>query len=173
MNSMDSPIQIRPLCKDDDPIAISRIYALSWKAAYRGIIPDAYLNALREDRWAPFLKDAKDIRSLVMIKDTQFIGTASVCPAREPKMAGWGELVSIYLLPEYFGQGCGRLLLEAALAELERMDFKDIYLWVLRENHRARRFYEKNGFADSGETGSYEISGESIPELRYVCHCRQ
>ena len=165
---MTDSIQIRPLCEDDDLLAISRIYALSWKAAYRGILPDAYLDTLREDRWAPFLKDPKDIRSLVMIKDTQFIGTASVCPARDPKMAGWGELVSIYLLPEHYDKGLGKPLLEAALAELERMGFKDIYLWVLRDNSRARRFYEKNGFADSGETGSYEISGESIPEVKYI-----
>lgn len=31
------------------------MYALSWKTAYKDIVPQGYLDALEEDRWAPVL----------------------------------------------------------------------------------------------------------------------
>jgi len=44
----ESPMEIRTATLDDVP-DISRIHALSWKAAYKGIVPQAYLDGLKED----------------------------------------------------------------------------------------------------------------------------
>jgi hypothetical protein len=51
--------------------------------------------------------------------------------------------------------------------ELKRMNFEEVIIWVLEENRRARRFYERNGFALDG--GKKEIEyGEPMTCLRYV-----
>ena len=57
---------------------------------------------------------------------------------------------------------------EAAAAALAALGFEDIFLWVLEENARARRFYERAGFAAAGESIECDIGGKTLRELRYV-----
>ena len=83
-------------------------------------------------------------------------------------MAGWGELVSIYLLPEYFGKGCGAPLLTHATNALFEKGFQHVYLWVLQANRRAQKFYEQQDFYPNGDTCSIEIEGKKLTEIRYV-----
>lgn len=39
-------MEIRHLIKSDDKIAISHVYEESWKFAYKGIVPQDYLNQI-------------------------------------------------------------------------------------------------------------------------------
>lgn len=41
-------------------------------------------------------------------------------------------------------------------------------LWVLKHNARARRFYERAGFAPDGAEEAEEIAGARVPEVRYA-----
>jgi putative acetyltransferase len=59
-------------------------------------------------------------------------------------------LHGFYVRPEHWGTGVARELHDAALAELA--DCPEVKLWVLEENHRARRFYEREGWRSNGET---------------------
>jgi hypothetical protein len=43
-----------------------------------------------------------------------------------------------------------------------------MYLWVLRDNARARRFYERSGFRADGVEEPYEVAGVAVPEVRYA-----
>ena len=45
-------MEIRPVNAHDDPLAISDIYEQSWRYAYRGIVPQAYLDSIPHGRWA-------------------------------------------------------------------------------------------------------------------------
>lgn len=56
------------------------------------------------------------------------------------------EIERIYVLQEYYGSGIGQLLYEQALQEAEELQADYIWLGVWEHNHRAIRFYEKNGF---------------------------
>lgn len=160
-------ITIRKVNKLDDFDAISAIYAESWKVAYKGIVPQDYLDALPTNYWSKTLAtSAWDI--LVMSKNNKYIGTASLCPARDESMEGWGEIISIYLLPAYYHQGYGTMLLNRAIQELELKGFKKIYLWVFEENYKAQKFYEHVGFQKSKDRLSFEIGGKKLYEIRYV-----
>ncbi|WP_249301507.1 GNAT family N-acetyltransferase [Feifania hominis] len=163
---MSVSIQIRPLEPGDDRLAVGRVYVKSWRHAYRGIVPQPYLDALEPDRWAASL-DAPPRRSLVMLDGGRIVGTASFGPARLDGMAGFGELISIYLLPAYAGRGFGAQLLRRALDGLRELGFREVYLWVLEENRRARRFYEAHGFAPSGCTLEDCIGGKPLREVQY------
>ncbi len=59
-------------------------------------------------------------------------------------------LHGFYVLPEWWGSGVADELHDAALAELGSC--REVRLWTLEENHRARRFYEKRGWRPNGET---------------------
>lgn len=85
-------------------------------------------------------------------------------------MEEYGEVVSIYLLPEHIGKGYGKLLFKSAVNELKKLGFNDIFLWVLEGNHRARRFYEKEGFTLSGRYLEVNIGGKSLNEVQYVIY---
>lgn len=164
-------MEIRTLQKTDDRLAVSRIYEESWRSAYRGIVPQAYLDSIPAGQWAPAL-DRPGWVTLVMAEGTRLIGTSSLCPSRWPECPGFGEIVSLYLLPEYMGRGCGRALLAAAVRELERQGFRDILLWVLEENFRARAFYEKNGFRPGGVSMESEVGGKRLRELLYCRYAK-
>ena len=161
-------MELRPLAPGEER-AVSRVYALSWKTAYRGIVPDSFLNELPEDRWVPLLSPPSTLQSLALWEGDACIGTAAVAPARAEERHGFGELVSLYVLPAYWSRGCGRLLLHAALDLLRQSGYKECYLWVLEQNGRARGFYERNGFSPTGESMEQEVGGAKLTELCYAC----
>lgn len=60
------------------------------------------------------------------------------------------ELDDLYILPEYRGQGIGRLVVKKCCAETE----KPVYLYVFRRNEGAVRLYQRLGFEIVQEVGS-------------------
>jgi ribosomal protein S18 acetylase RimI-like enzyme len=56
------------------------------------------------------------------------------------------EIERIYVLQDYHGKQVGQLLFEKAMAIAEQKKVNFIWLGVWEENHRALRFYTKNGF---------------------------
>lgn len=151
----------------DDRGMVSKVYEESWKSAYRGIIPQEYLDSIPEGRWAPGL-DHPGRNTLVCLDNGKIVGTSSFCKSRFEQFQGWGEIISIYLLPDYIGKGYGKILMEAALSELKRQGYENVFLWVLEENNRARNFYEQYGFLPAGEFLEHTIGGKGLREVRYV-----
>lgn len=94
------------------------------------------------------------------------IGTAACSSARDENLSGWGELISLYLLPECTGKGYGKKLLNYVMKELEVSGFTNIYLGGLEANVSARRFYESQGFEFSGDTQQIKIADARLTELR-------
>ena len=160
-------MEIRHIKQSDNKNEISKIYEKSWKFAYDGIIPKEYLNNIPKGHWIPHL-DNKDMHSLVLIESVKFIGTSSYCGSRSAEFKDFGEIVSIYLLPEYMGKGYGGKLFEATVNELALLGYKNIFLWVLEENTKARRFYEKKGFKLSDKFMQLNIGGKNLKEVAYI-----
>ena len=159
-------MEIRKICETDSREELSRVYEESWKHAYKDISPQAYLDAIPRGRWAK-TPDMDGMYTLVLIEDGCIAGTTSFCRSRFQETADFGEIVSIYLLPEYMGKGYGEALLNAAVAELSIRGFRDIFLWVLEENARARRFYEKCGFHCAKIYLNDTIGGRALREVQY------
>lgn len=145
----------------------SRIYALSWKTGYRGIVPQPYLDALSEDRWTIRLGKG-GTTDLLLLDGGRAVATSTLCAARDEAMPGWGEIVSLYVLPEFFGRGYGKALFAYALQQLRQQGFTRVYLWVLEENTRARAFYRRMGFTPNGDRLELALGGKRLTELRYV-----
>lgn len=160
-------IEIRKMKHSDSRKEISNIYEQSWKYAYKGIVTQNYLDNIQIGQWCRAF-DKPERYTLVMLEDDKIIGTSSYCKSRWEDYKDWGEIISIYFLPEYIGKGYGKNLLEMAVKELKTMGFKTIFLWVLEDNHRARHFYEKFGFIASGDFKKDNIGGKELCELQYV-----
>ena len=162
-------MEIRHFNQNDDPFEISNVYENSWKYAYKNILPKEYLDSIPRGQWANATKKA-GMNSLVMLENDVIIGTASFCKSRWKPYRDYGEIVSIYFLPEYMGKGYGSLLLGQCIAELKQCGFDKVLLWVLEENDRARKFYEKNGFICSEIFMNGNIGGKDVREVLYVIH---
>lgn len=160
-------MSIRKINSNDSRAEISNIYEQSWKYAYKDIIPQEYLDGIPKGQWCKAF-DNPERYTLVMLDGDTIIGTSSYCKSRWADYKDWGEIISIYFLPEYMGKGYGKDLLQLVVKSLKEMDFKRIFLWVLDDNHRARHFYEKYGFKNSGEYRDDVIGGKQLRELQYV-----
>jgi GNAT superfamily N-acetyltransferase len=153
-----------------DAAELGLLHVRAWQAAYRGQMPDDFLDGLRpEDRqagWERALgRDRTHDPVLVAERDGGVVGFAVLRAAEDPE--GAGELAAINVDPDHWGTGAGRALLAAAHAELARLGYAEAVLWVLPGNRRARRFYEITGWVADGAERSIEISGVTVPEVRY------
>lgn len=75
------------------------------------------------------------------------------------------ELCDFYVDPFFKGKGFGRALIRFLMDEAKENKKKQIFLWVIKDNLSARRFYEKNGFKASGQ--EQLIDGTPIWDMRY------
>ena len=163
-------MEIRYLNANDSLSDISSIYERSWKYAYQGIIPDTYLDSIPEGSWAGGIHK-EGMHTLVLTHNGQLAGTASFCQSRLTALSGFGEIVSIYLLPEYIGKGYGKQLLNRCIRELNRLGFTELVLWVLEENQRARIFYEREGFFCTDAYRLDTFGGKELAEVLYSMRC--
>ncbi|WP_405407965.1 GNAT family N-acetyltransferase [Streptomyces decoyicus] len=163
--------------------AVSAVRVRGWQAAYRGLMPQAYLDAMSvaadaERRRSWFGRRSPEVSDLVAERDGDVVGWACVGPARDPDIvpgaeelpappATAGELLALYVAPGLIGTGVGRALLAAGTAHARAHGYRALYLWVVRGNTRAQRFYERAGFVPDGAEEAYEVGGRSVPELRY------
>lgn len=150
----------------DDAAEVSWLYVRSWQAGYRGLLPQEFLESLRQDRWLHSF--AGQAGSFVLTDGGVIVGHLNARPAADPKMARWGELHTLYVLPEYWGRGCGGLLLERGVEWLRGQGLSPVYLWALETNTRARGFYEKHGFAPTADRLLCEIGGVQVTDIRYT-----
>lgn len=61
-------------------------------------------------------------------------------------------LDGLYVVPEQWGTGLAGALHDHALSLAVELGSKSCHLWVLEHNTRARRFYERRGWSENGET---------------------
>ena len=161
---------IRPAAPEDAE-AVERLRIAGWQTAYRGIIPDAYLDSLpvdvsRRRRHLEALPDG--FGNDVAIAGGCVVGWISAGPCRDPDRPGprYGEVFACYVHPDWWRAGIGRLLMAHALEVLAEDGRDDVTLWVLEANDRARRFYARFGFAPDGTRKLLDF-GKLVPELRY------
>jgi ribosomal protein S18 acetylase RimI-like enzyme len=158
-----------------DAPQIAVVHVRSWQVAYRGLLPQAYLDGLdpvqRVGRWERSLAEANDGRNGVLVADAggSLLGFVEYSPSRDgdADQARVGEIGAIYLLPSFWGKGVGRRLMGAALARLAEARFDQVTLWVLDSNARARRFYEAGGWLTDGAQKIEESRGFPVAQVRY------
>jgi GNAT superfamily N-acetyltransferase len=152
-------------------------HVLSWRAAYAGQLPDDYLARLSVDRreaaWTEIIGDSQwpSSGTLVLVEEDEVLGFANIGPSRDDRATReTGEVRAIYLVPEVWGRGAGRLLMGEAVRFLRSAGFTESILWVLDSNSRARRFYEVGGWLADGAERVTNSRGFDVKELRYRLH---
>jgi GNAT superfamily N-acetyltransferase len=140
----------------------------SWQAAYAGLMPADFLGRLSAEAraavWARILGDGGRV---LVVEAPEPVGFAAFGPRRdEPDQ---GELYAIYLHPEVWSRGLGRLLHDRVLAELAGNGWPQAVLWVLSTNERAKTFYAREGWVPDGGTRTETVDDGAVTleELRF------
>lgn len=165
-------ITIRKILSSDDRLEISNIYEQAWKKAYKGIVPQDFLDSLEKGSWASKV-DRPEWNTLVVELDGKLIGTSSYSKSRFEEYSDAGEIISIYFLPEYMRKGYGKKLLAAAVEGLASMGYSEAFLWVLEENINARKFYESQGFVRADGSVETAPGGKTLKEIRYKLNLKE
>lgn len=162
------------LCRGtpEDAAALAAVEVSCWRVAYRGLMPDAFLNGLSEaektDGWRQnLLKHGLSGRKRVWVafEDADITGFVRVGPVMDAGEVGLIYL--LYVLPKQWRCGVGTALMQAGMQELRDLGMREATLWVLRDNLRARRFYEQLGWMPDGRTASEDYGGTLLEALCY------
>lgn len=160
----------------NDALDLGLIHSCSWKAAYKGIIPDEII-----DRFTPEIR-ANAFRDAISINPEEYyifkqnncpVGFASLYKSHETGCHNeLGEIYSIYFHPDFWGNPITQWGLNFCINRLAALGYSEISVWVLEDNIRARKFYEKNGFFFDGHTQEIFI-GKNLKEIRYLKKLRK
>ena len=80
------------------------------------------------------------------------VGFVTFGASRDADATGLGEVYALYVDPERYAGGAGRLLMAEARRRLLEQGIEEAVLWVLAGNDRAARFYEREGWSPDGAT---------------------
>jgi ribosomal protein S18 acetylase RimI-like enzyme len=153
--------EVREAIAADIP-ALARLHLAAWRLAYDGILPRHILAALTvsefERIWASLLKDPQR-RTLVACPQTEASGFVAYRLEPEP------EIIGLYVDPAQWRGGLGSLLMTSALGRMAAAGVGRVILWVMRDNGRARAFYEHAGFSLTGrkrESSRYDVRFDEV-----------
>ena len=157
----------------EDAASVASVHVRAWKAAYRGLLPDEYLDDLRpEHRIAHYtlgFSDPDVPATLVAVVDGVVRGFVTTGPCRDPDETRRGEVLALHVDPGSWGLGIGRRLLSEGRAALSAQGFAEAALWVLAGNSRAERFYRSDGWLPEDRRRTHEVWGVVIEESRFRC----
>lgn len=182
-------------CSAADAAQIAAVQRAGWFAAYEGIIPGEIIDQVTAPdegaRVRQTFRTRPWQRMIVAVAGKRetprpgvpvapgIVGYASFGPETDvlagrwpPQLTGAGrdgqvaELYALYIRPAWWSTGTGRALMDQVLARTSAVRYRSVVLWVLRDNTRARRFYERAGFAPDGAAHRLDRLG-GVTEVRY------
>ncbi len=153
-----------------DAKGVAKVHIDTWRACYKGIIPDSYLDSFnyaeRTKGWKKGLCDKSQF-NFVAEEMQEIVGWITYGINRDKRPEDIFEIYGIYVLPEYWGSNVGSSLFTSAMNDLEMRSPEIITLWVLEKNIRAKKFYQQNGYKLDGVTEQINIGGKDLTEVRY------
>jgi GNAT superfamily N-acetyltransferase len=159
-----------------DAQEIAQTMTGSWRVGYRGLLSDAILDLLDDTQattqWAEWLRDGYEnagLRAEIrVVTDAagRVVGVSTFGADRDQHDdTHRGELWALYVAPSHWGRGYGYALLRNAEVALAADGRRDLALWVLEGNDRARWFYEDAGWRD--DDGMKPFGDSGLSEVRY------
>lgn len=137
----------------DDAEAIAAIRIEGWRTAYRGMIPDSYLNQMDIEEnatyWRTILQalptKTDRLCVYVAVSGDEVIGFISASKLEQAKLEKDAEINAIYIRPQWQRCGIGKRMLHKVARSLLAMECLNCVIWVIDGNSPARNFFEELG----------------------------
>lgn len=151
---------IRPLRSADRP-SIAALQAASWRDAYVGVLPDAFLeheiDAVFADYWRRVEIGPEDL--ILVAEEAGLLGFIAVW--RRPD----AYIDNLHVRPDRRSSGIGLALMQAAARQLVDQGHRTAYLLVVASNVRAIQFYERLGGVAT-ERSTKQLFGHTVETVR-------
>jgi ribosomal protein S18 acetylase RimI-like enzyme len=144
-----------------DELAVAELHVRSWQEAYRGLLPDEFLDALdprvRAARYRFEATEEGAMRTLLATSaeagaGDRIVGFVTFGRSRDVDLPDHAEVGALYVDPDRHHGGVGRLLMVEARRRLVAAGYTEALLWVLRGNTRAADFYAREGWSADGSS---------------------
>jgi diamine N-acetyltransferase len=148
-STIGSVAEIREARSDEGPV-LALVQERASLAGLGHIFPPErhpFPRAVVQAHWSAAAGDPAK-RTLIAMNDDEPVGAACV-------YAEWLE--GLYVTPEHWGTGLAGELHDWALELVRELGSELCHLWVLEDNARARRFYERRGWRENGTTRVVEF----------------
>ena len=159
----------------EDVTSIAEVHIEAWRTAYRGILPNTYLDTMCiqsiSKQWQDALKITGPGKYLVIEDGGNVSGFCVFGPARDKDLASLnvGELVALNILPTKWRNGLASILIKYVVKSASVYKWSSLFLWVIKENVGARNLYEAMDFKLEGqEKTDTALTGCILHEVRYV-----
>jgi L-amino acid N-acyltransferase YncA len=160
-----------------DAERIAEIKVLGWQTAYRGIVPQWYLDAMtpepRVAGWRQVIAAPQPAAIFVAVDAADLpaaycaVGAVRQGTDRHAELPT-GELMAIYADPAQLGRGAGHAAHEAGVAHLLQNGFRYAVLWVFKANASSREFYAAHGWRPDGVLNQDKLGDAEVTEVRYA-----
>ena len=148
----------------EDVRQIAEILVEDWQKAYRGIMDDAFLDAMNADqRYEIEVKRYE--KYIVAANGREILGYAWL-ETMDDETADC-EVIALYVRYAERNKGIGKLLMEHAVRSFKEAGRKKMIVWCLKENYESRKFYEKVGGKEF-QTGSHNWGGRDYEMISYL-----
>jgi GNAT superfamily N-acetyltransferase len=171
-------VSVRP-ARPDDAAEVARVQVVTWRTAYRGVLPMAVL-----DDWDPVAATAAWRRAVespptpghgvLVALDGQTVvgfaafGTAELAGDEHPHPAGpTSELSTLLVEPRWGRRGHGSRLL-AAVSDIARSSgAARLQVWLLEGDRVSSGFYESAGWGPDGWARTLDTGSAPLREIRW------
>ncbi|PPK69027.1 GNAT family N-acetyltransferase [Actinokineospora auranticolor] len=168
MVRVGAPVLIRE-AGADDAAGVGDVHAEAWRVAYRDLFESrwhAVFVARRRAMWATRMAELGP-DGVVLVAERGDRVVAFAWYGRHPDNPHDAQLHAIYAHPDAWGSGVAQTLLDEVWAGTA--DFRRVRLWTLAGATRARRFYTRAGFAESGLIRERDFGdGRPLLEFEYA-----
>ena len=171
-------VSVRP-ARAEDVEAIARVQLVTWRTAYRSLLPPAVLDewdeaaAVQAWRHAVLEPPTPGHRVLVALDGTVVAGFAAVTPGEPaageatPPDEGTSELATLLVEPRWGRRGHGSRLL-AAVVDLARANGDvRLQMWLPEQDEVTGGFLDGAGWAPDGWVRTLDTGGPHIRQLRW------
>ena len=144
----------------------SSTLAKCWRYAYAGLVSDGYLSSLKNTHWVEFLEksiDDKIVECIVAEKNDKIVGVSIFGKSVTKKYPDDGEVISLYVIPEFIGQNIGHMLFEEAQQTIKNRGYRNCITCTFAENIRAIRFYKSHGYEIVSQDETVKIGTQELP----------
>ena len=163
MNNEQGQMIVRKATREDAR-QIAEILVEDWKIAYRGIIDDAFLDSMSvEERYQ---REAQRYQIYtVAVRGQEVLGF--VWNEMTGDDVADCEIVALYVRLAKRNSGIGRALFQNSVDAFRSSGKRTMIIWCLKENHEARRFYERMG-GKAYKTGAHRWGDREYDMISYL-----
>jgi len=149
---------------------LARVHVTSWRETYRGLLPDAFLARMSEPgftrRFRRALTEPGTSVTLAAADRYGLVGYAQGGPSRR-STPGEAEIATLYVLRQAQGRGLGAQLMAEMARAMAAQGATSLMISVLRDNIRARGFYEHLGGVAEAPRQEPGPGGRLLYEVAY------